>query len=360
MTISCLLALVVGSQCYFCIGSLPTLMEGRRLLVEGRPSYDRLWDGVSKQINHECTGEINRIVIRSSGIGSEFHAFSATISRLNGHSYVYDRSVQCDHWRWVPIIPFSCPHCATFDCLFVPPSCTDIVISNNKSTTVYDQRKMKVTIPESADKSALKLLLQPTKKFKEWLTQEYAKFDSVSSQKFNASVISVHWRLGDKITESDFKPFEVYLRQINYIISRHNISNPIIYLSSEDQTALEVFKVKCPYPWFAFPYKRPTFNCAPTNVLDAMINGRKIPKLKLSRHDLRRSCENNHRYSNSTTNSLNSSRIDSGHLKSVENIGLIALLNMYLSLESKYILCDRSSNWCRLLHELSDGNCYSV
>jgi hypothetical protein len=192
--------------------------------------------------------------------------------------------------------------------------------------------------------------LKPTRYFKEWLTQEYSKFDSISSLKFNASVISVHYRLGDKIMEGDFKPFKIYLREINHIINRNNISNPIVYLSSEDQTALEVFKARCPYPWFAFPYKRPTFNCAPTDVLDAMINGTQIPQLRLPRHELEKACEKNRKNGSSPRNSL----------KQVDNIGLIALLNMYLSLESKYILCDRSSNWCRLLHELSDGDSYSV
>lgn len=296
-----------------------------------RFSFERLFANIQQPFHpDQCSGNLVYALSHpNSGIGSEIHSLSKNIENVWGRPFVYHHTIQCSNWSWVPDVPFKCEECSTFDCLFEKPKCN--VKSAKDIVKLYNKG--------GASARAVRFIMKPTSAFAEWLRTEYTRLNFT----FNASVISVHYRIGDKLIESSVYPVQSYIRAVTHIAKKNAIKNPVIFLSSEDHTAIKLFKAHSPYPFFYHPYKRPTFNChSALNIYNILAKDTSMRKFHGNySHRAKQSARGN-------------CAID------LKKNGMISIVNLFLALESKYVLCDSSSNWCRLLTELTDGKSFDI
>ena len=127
-----------------------------------------------------------------------------------------------------------------------------------------------------------------------------------------SSLITVHIRWGDKGSEMDLVPVEEYVRAARAIVSDHNISQPSVYLATEDPEALRQFRKMAPTRWTVFG--------------DPMLKADYRPD------------SGNH-----AVIAAAASRGKEGH---------DALVSLVLALEANHFVLTTASNWSQLMNEI--------
>ena len=144
-------------------------------------------------------------------------------------------------------------------------------------------------------------------------------------------------------------PVGAYLSAVEQIASSHAIARPVVFLSSEDGSAIEMFRQAAASRGIAVvthEYPRPRFRCGSIDLADLGVNGSGA-RLAVRGQYAKRS----QAAYNDTTLCPHLGAFAREHNVPISKI---SLLNLFLSLEAGHIVCDVTSNWCRLLFELSD------
>ena len=162
------------------------------------------------------------------GLGCSLRRLMAVLHRTwqTGQSLVLPPQATW-RWEWTPT-HFACPaaggHVA-LSCLFAETtSCRTWVAHHRKArngrreTGTWEGINRALTAAAPPETSALRFLLRPNGRFQGCLAQEYHRFwggsgrpGAVSSP---ASVIAVHLRMGDKLTEAAMPSVRLYVDQV--------------------------------------------------------------------------------------------------------------------------------------------------
>lgn len=228
-------------------------------------------------------------------------------------------------------------------------------------------------------------LMRPNARLADWLHSEYLRFWLDAGQPFQSQLISVHIRWGEKLIDGDLHPVSRYLDEVLKVVERHNIINPVVFLSSEDGSAIRLFEDAVIHDprsahirVLSYNYTRLEMNCGGVNVSQNLgRSGSGLQGISVSswasnrtahympyRDRLRflishgqcagdvpaSSFRNRTGRSDGTLERLRTlSRSKHG-----QDLTMISLLNLYLALESSHIICLTASNWCWMLQRLAD------
>ena len=331
-----------------------------RLFQSQKPSFMRFLETapVAQQFPANC-GDVRIHVLRnwplSSGLGSEIHTLAHTVGTAWKKGFTFVLHPQW-HWGWFAMsqrILCRRRSISPYQCLFVPFSnCTTWVVQNRGAPNVRMDMRLQLFGAERAppeDVLALKTLLRPSSEFVRWLLNKYVTFwygqGAAGAASEPQSLIAVYIRLGDKILESSLLSISQYVDKVQSLVEKRHIRNPVILLSSEDANGITLFReVACPnssclWPVVVYNYRRPSLNCSQASA--ATLKYKRVLK-------------------SANTSKIVKAAALKGQCPSLQlyaaqqrlDIGLIALLNLFLALECRYVVCLFSSNWCRLLLEL--------
>ena len=93
-------------------------------------------------------------------------------------------------------------------------------------------------------------MTQPNDRLRSWLEKGIndfllsvtAKHPSITKWPPHDKVISVAIRWGDKIVDSDLHAISRYVKAVRHVIDKQNIQQPVVFVSSEDETAIRAFR----------------------------------------------------------------------------------------------------------------------
>ena len=318
----------------------------------------------------------NLYASRGSGLGMYLNTWMCALDLASRTEQTF--AVRDDlGWRWAEGIDECANSLRTsrhpdwqpgVECFFRPLSaCADYVrMRPNASNIEYHDRCQPAN--SITYSRVVGHLMQPNDAFIRWLLDRYVEFwRAPTHASINRStLISLHIRYGDKGIEAKLLPPSVYLATVLKLARRLKTKKenarqkPVVFVSSEDATALDLFtqaasKLRTEdYPdglhVISYSYPRPHFSCGGHNI-SAMVHAEGRIALPSWSHAERSNW------------SMRADRFwNRGHcpdlishaqsvIKNV-SLGRGALLNLYLAAEAHTILCDPSSNWCRLLTAL--------
>jgi hypothetical protein len=210
---------------------------------------------------------------------------------------------------------------------------------------------------------ALAYIVRPNARLQKWLLQQYISYwhspiASAAANRPRESLIAVHIRWGDKLVETELSPVTNYLDKVLEIAQRFRITNPVVLLSSEDGSAIELFQdavQQHPMSVLVYNYYRPSMNCGSINVRDALgANGTGTKRVwdRSGAYGTRYKRMRKSLYKNTTMcmSTLELKEVSRNHS---ESLTLISILNLFLALETSHIVCSERSNWCALLEDLA-------
>ena len=216
---------------------------------------------------------------------------------------------------------------------------------------------------------ALPYLMRPNRRLSSWLAQQYLEFWNAHRDLGVVShdqLISVHIRWSDKLVDGDLHPVSTYLQYVLSIASRWNILRPVVFLSSEDGMAIKLFQEAVAASPNAshvrvikYDYHRMTMNCGGLDIAKSLgAHGSGLQKERAG--SILRG--NNSHLTYKARMDLLQGHGTCGHPSDIrdfaqghsEDLTLISLLNLYLALECRHIICLTSSNWCWMLRYLAD------
>ena len=340
------------------------------------PSYDRLLASryfssatLVRQHPINCSGVDLLVVpapLRGQGLGSTLHVWSQHLRNAwgAGRVAVLSSDVMQSGWQWAEGVP-GCNQSRGFECLFLPlssPACVRLAREHPRAPAVVWESEGSPRRPSSQqwplDLEALRYLLRPSPWFRSWLSARYAEFwggvaagDESGRRIDRESLISVHIRWGDKMIEAGLKPVSTYVESVLRVVTEQRIANPLVFLSSEDGSAVELFEQaagRYGLRIVSFAYDRPRMNCGGINLTSTLgLQGKGVEQFRPPGASYLERWKQTH-HKGVCPHLLNYAREHDVPL------GPISLLNLFLALESKYVVCDTASNWCRLLHELAD------
>ncbi len=286
---------------------------------------------------------------------------------------VMESSIKWDGWPWADSSPWCTKERRAgedkrllgFECFFLPlSSCTHYVQVHGCKNVFCNA----VDSDRHADRAnALRYFMRPNARLTAWLFREYVRFwSAVVAPTSREQLISVHIRWSDKIVEGDLHSVAEYLRRVLHIVARKRIEHPVVFLSSEDGSAITLFEeAVANEPRAAHirvikvNYHRMSMNCGGMNVSEALGAGGSGLDADRFHRQLANGSMPNHRgrqhnvVSRGNCATLETLR-DSQQQQHAEDLTLISFLNLYLALESRHVVCLTASNWCWLLQRMAD------
>ena len=210
-------------------------------------------------------------------------------------------------------------------------------------------------------KLALGFLLRPNERFAMWLLREYARFWTSAGVEPGVltrnALIAVHIRWGDKVVENALTPAPIYLEHVLRIAQFRQIEQPVVFLSSEDGTAITLFKRAVQeHPnasrvtVLAYDYKRPSMNCGGFNATEALGKTSALGvKVDTTREYMQRYGK---MFNDSQSACASTTALRNIAYSQSESLTKVSMLNLYMALEARHIICHAHSNWCKLMTEL--------
>jgi len=187
------------------------------------------------------------------------------------------------------------------------------------------------------------------------------------------ALISVHIRWSDKMVEANLAPVSDYLEQVLQIAERHRMKAPVVFLSSEDGAAITLFEQAVAEEPRAkhvsvikFEYPRISLACGGINVTERLgSHGPGLLAANLSQYvgqswtgvkrmERERAMFNAAKEAGTECLNLDQTK-DILRQSHNQSLTMVSLLNMYLALECRHIICLTRSNWCWLLGNLADS-----
>jgi hypothetical protein len=222
---------------------------------------------------------------------------------------------------------------------------------------------------------ALSYLMRPNDRLAGWLADKYLEFWrakrglAVTSR---SQLISVHIRWSDKLADGDLHPVSKYLEYVLSIADRWQIEQPVVFLSSEDGSAISLFEqAVASHPKAShvrvvkYDYHRISQNCGGLDIgklLGVQGSGMKkaeAPSLLMGNTSKLTFKKRSELLLTQGTCATPSDLKDHAR-KYSEDLTLISLLNLYLALECRHIICLTASNWCWMLRYLADQDTTTI
>ena len=208
-------------------------------------------------------------------------------------------------------------------------------------------------------------MTQPNAKLRQWLedgVNEFLRSPLVAKQPSirrwppTNNLISVAIRWGDKIVDSDLHAISRYVNGVQEIVRRRNIQNPVVFVTSEDETAVQAFHAAtADLPWTVLHhahtrcFQEESHEVYDYSRLQDVANEHDVEEAIISAQG--ENFQGKYKLFAGRGWSHCLSKRNSLNLPETPRVALMSLLNAYIAAEAKHTVYTSSSNWGRFILE---------
>ena len=289
-----------------------TQININRLSLTNQWQNRELYSSVAKKIKHnqQLCSQQYKATLNGYGMGSDIHTWSQALCvAMDRKGALF--AVKPGPWKWIDKKlcspkyfddPLSCYFGKTTKCTQQ---------SNKNYPSLEYHIKCKTDIPTMRAAATEYLFSNVSPRIIN-IAQRRA-YDIFGASGIPKDLITVHIRWSDKKSEMTLQPIEKYIQAIDTLIVRHNITNPHIYMISEDACAYREFLLYTRYKrlkWSVHTYLQAMPLCQ---------------RSKLPTDEAKDTAGSN---------------------------GSATLVALLIGMESKYYVLTTASNWSRVMNEL--------